>query len=106
MRTLTLLFLIILPSFAVAKAGSEVPVTSLSFQIAYDLAHKSLLASKHNIDPVYAKAKEYILESISYDKINKNWIWGIKFFHPVANDHSVTYHVHQNSEIVLISATE
>ena len=91
---------------ALAKAGPEIPAPNLTYIEAHNSAKKELLSSKHNVDPSYAPAEEYLLGSISYDKKGGSWVWVVEFFHPRANDHTVIYHVTQSGSVVFSGATE
>ena len=97
---------LLLSQLVLAKAGSEVPVPTITYIEAHNLAKSELLSAKHNIDPSYAPAKEYILGSISYDKKGGSWVWVVEFFHPRANDHTIVYHVTQNGAVDFSGATE
>ena len=106
MKIIIFLLLAIVSSVAFSKAGPEIPRPKFSYQVAHDLAHKALLTQKDNIDPKYAKAEDYILGSIKYRKVENNWVWVVMFFHPKANDHTVTYYINLQGLVTLYAATE
>jgi len=98
-----LFFAFLLIFFAVgahSKPGPEVPLPKLSHQEAFEIAHAHLQSEKYIHDKTHFLAKEYILMSLQYVKNQGSWVWQIRFAHPVANDHSVTFKVSQAGKVI------
>ena len=106
MKRIFTVFILVVSMNVFSKAGPQVPVPELTFQGAYEIAHNELLTKKFNHDSSSFHAKDYILGSINYQRSDSLWVWVINFFHPVANDHNVTFYVSQKGKVVKHEATQ
>jgi len=108
MKKILFLVILVFSSNVLSKAGPKVPIPKLSYTEAYNIANELLLSKKYNVDTEYFFVKDYILNSINYQKSEDVWVWVwvVSFFHPVANDHSVTFHIAQNGKLIKHAATE
>jgi len=107
-----LLTLLIVPVYAFAKSGPAIPAPKLSISEAASVAGKYFYEKETRAyDSSFFKKSEYIIVSAEYTnyfggKHQPEWAWKIRFIHPVQNDHSVTYKVTNDRQVIFLNASE
>lgn len=109
-------FLIIFISLTVnAKAGPPIPLPKQEIIEAVKIVKihfcKTFLKVKKVEKSKDFMAKDYLVTSIKYtkyfnEKKFKDYSWVIVLTHPISNDHSFTYQLKPNGNIVLLGETE
>ena len=111
-KLIVVLFLLCISINVFADAGPPIPIPQITLKKAVELAEKNFYEKwKNVIDGDYFQIEDYIIQKIEYTKYfreeeRNEWAWYIRFVHPVANDHSVTYKITNSGEVYEQEFTE